>query len=137
MEMQAVIAAMDESAVEEFGRLLPTEEIEIIRAPRTGLLMMAVKDSFQTDFYLGEILVTEVEVEFAGKAGYAMMIGDNAQKAILAASAEAVMQFGDVALVGRISDFLAVQAGKIAAAGERARMLIALTKVDFETMVPG
>lgn len=137
MEIQAVIAAMDERSAGELEAMLPSGQITVTRPPKTGLLMMTAKDSFRTDFYLGEILVTEVEVEFAGTTGYAMLIGDNAGKAILAASVEAVLQSRDGELAGRISGFLALQAGKMAAAAERERMLIALTKVDFETMVAG
>ncbi len=137
MEMQTVIAAMTDSSVEEFARLLPSEEIQITRPPKTGLLMMAARDSFQTDFYLGEILVTEVEVEYAGVKGYAMISGDEHRKATLAASAEAVLRSGNEAIARRIDDFLSAQAEKREALEKRERLMIAATKVNFETMAPG
>ncbi len=139
MDFQLVITKMDHSSVKELMQLLPTEEINILKKPETGLLMMAAKDSFNTDFYLGEILITEAEVEYKGKKGYAMVIGDEPKRALLAAWVEAILQMeeGDLKddLKQRIMNFISIQAQKITEADEMERRLIAKTRVNFETMV--
>ena len=56
MEINSVITKMDEKSIEKLIALMPQDEINIIKKPETGLLMMAARDSFNTDFYLGEIL---------------------------------------------------------------------------------
>ncbi|WP_333656572.1 phosphonate C-P lyase system protein PhnG [Dissulfurispira sp.] len=67
MEINSVITKMDEKSIEELIALIPQEEINIIKKPQTGLLMMAANDSFGADFYLGEILVTEAEVNIRAR----------------------------------------------------------------------
>jgi phosphonate C-P lyase system protein PhnG len=74
MDVQSVITKMDDSSLKELMQLLSSEEINITKSPETGLLMMTAKDSFNTDFYLGEILVTEAAVGYKGLKGYAMVM---------------------------------------------------------------
>lgn len=141
MDFQLVITKMDDSSVKELMQLLSSEEINITKSPETGLLMMAAKDSFDTDFYLGEILVTKAEVEYKGLKGYAMVMGDESGRALLAASVDAILQadtrdaMGD--LKQKVMDFITVQARKTAEADEMERRLIAKTRVSFETMAKG
>lgn len=140
-EFYSLITKMDDGSVEKLMQLLPAEEINITKAPETGLLMMAAKDSFDTDFYLGEIFVTEAEVEYKGLKGYAMVMGDEPEKALLAASIDAILQAntqdarGD--LKPKVMDFIVMQEKMIAEAEEKERRLIAKTRVSFETMVKG
>jgi alpha-D-ribose 1-methylphosphonate 5-triphosphate synthase subunit PhnG len=141
MDFQLVITKMDDVSVKELMQLLPTEEINILKKPETGLLMMAAKDSFDTDFYLGEMLVTETEVEYKGLKGYAMVMGDEPERALLAASVDAILQADTLDemedLKQKIKSFLAEQMKRINALQERERQLIAKTKVNFETMSNG
>lgn len=137
MDFQSVITKMDDSSVKELMQLFSTEEINITRSPETGLLMMAAKDSFNTDFYLGEILVTEAEVEYKRLKGYAMVMGDEPEKALTAASLDAILQVDDGDLKQKVMDFITVQAKKTAEADEMERRLIAKTRVSFKTMVKG
>lgn len=137
MDFQLVITKMDDSSVKELIQLLSSEEINITKSPETGLLMMAANDSFGTDFYLGEILVTEAEVEYKGLKGYAMVMGDEPERALLAASVNTILQEGNGNLKQNVMDFITVQARKTAAADEMERRLIAKTRVSFETMAKG
>lgn len=137
MEINSVITRMDKKSIEELMALMPREEISIIKKPETGLLMMAAQDSFNMDFYLGEILVTEAGVEYKGLKGYAMVMGDEPEKALSAASAEAILQSDHLELKQKMVDFITRQAGEMAEADERERRLIAGTGVSFETMVKG
>lgn len=141
MEINSVITKMDEKSIEKLITLMPQDEINIIKKPEIGLLMMAAKDSFNTDFYLGEILVTEAEVEYKGLKGYAMVMGDEPERALLAASVDAILQTNNGDLMGdlkqKVMDFITVQDKKTTEANEMERRFIAKTKVSFETMAKG
>jgi alpha-D-ribose 1-methylphosphonate 5-triphosphate synthase subunit PhnG len=141
MKINSVITKMDEKSIEKLTVLLPQEEINIIKKPETGLLMMAAKDSFDTDFYLGEILITEAGVEYKGLKGYAMVMGDEPEKALLAASVDAILQADDrdemEDLKQKVMDIITAQTEKTAEADEMEKRLIAKTRVNFETMVKG
>jgi phosphonate C-P lyase system protein PhnG len=135
--MTVLIDAMDDQEVEQLLALFAGEELPVPLPPRSGLLMMTVQDSFDTDFYLGEILVTEAEVESRGKTGYAMVMGDEPEKSLLAASIEAIMQGDNEDLKKQIRGFVSEQMEKINSIKEKESALIAKTKVSFESMSKG
>ncbi|MCL4475000.1 MAG: phosphonate C-P lyase system protein PhnG [Nitrospirae bacterium] len=137
IDINSIIQATDESAVKSLLGMLSEQNISIIKPPQTGLLMMTVQDSFDTDFYLGEILVTEAEVECRGKTGYAMVMGDEPERALLAASVDAVMQGDNEDLKKRIRGFVSEQMEKINSIREKESALVAKTKVSFESMSKG
>jgi alpha-D-ribose 1-methylphosphonate 5-triphosphate synthase subunit PhnG len=134
-EHQSLIMTMDRESLAGFSELLSDENIQVIRTPQTGMLMMVAKDPFDTDFCLGEILITEAETEYQGRRGYAMVMGDEPEKAILAAAVAAILQGGDDALKTRIGQFLAPLASSLSREVERERQLLTKTLVNFETMV--
>lgn len=136
-DLTVLIDTMDEQRVENLLALFAGEELTVSRLPRSGLLMMTVQDSFDTDFYLGEILVTEAEVESRGKTGYAMVMGDEPERALLAASIEAVLQGDNEDLKKQIREFVSEQMEKINSIREKESALIAKTKVSFENMSKG
>ena len=137
IDINSIIQAMAESAVKSLLGMLSGQYISIIKPPQTGLLMMTVQDSFDTDFYLGEILVTEAEVEWRGKIGYAMVMGDEPEKAMLAASIDAVMQGDNEDLKKLLRGFLSEQNEKINSIRAKESVLVAKTKVSFESMSKG
>jgi phosphonate C-P lyase system protein PhnG len=128
------IMQMSVRAVRKLLGLVPAEEISIVRGPRTGLVMMAALDSSEDEFYLGEVFVTEVEVEYAGCRGYGMVIGDDAERAMARASVDAVLASSNNALRERLNRFLNMEARKQETRRKRESSLIARTRVDFETM---
>lgn len=136
-DMTVLIDAVDDQEVERLPALFAGEELTVSRFPRSGLLMMTVQDSFDADFYLGEILVTEAEVECKGKAGYAMVMGDEPERALLAASIEAIMQGNNEDLKKQIRGFVSEQMEKIDSIREKESALAAMTKVSFESMSKG
>jgi len=133
-DINLIIQGMAESEVKGLLCMLSEQDISIRKPPKTGLLMMAVKDSFDTDFYLGEILVTEAEVEWRGKTGYAMVMDDEPERALLAASIDAIMQGDDLDLKEKIKELLLKQIEKINSIRAKESTLIAKTKVSFESM---
>ncbi|OQW99914.1 MAG: phosphonate C-P lyase system protein PhnG [Desulfobacteraceae bacterium A6] len=136
-DMTVLIDAVDDQGVEQLPALFAGEELTVSRLPRSGLLMMTVQDSFDADFYLGEILVTEAEVECRGKTGYAMVMGDEPERAVLAASVDAVLQGDNEDLKKQIREFVSEQMEKISSIREKESALAAKTKVSFESMSKG
>lgn len=136
-DMCTELMELDEDKVKLLLDMAAEQDISIIKPPQTGLLMMTVKDSFDADFYLGEILVTETEVECKGKTGYAMVMGDEPERALLAASLEAIVQGDNEDLKKQIRGFVSEQREKIDSIKEKESALIAKTKVSFESMSKG
>lgn len=136
-DVQTVVMKMDLSNVGQLLGLMRERDINVLREPATALVMMCAKDSFDTDFCLGEILVTEAEVEFAGNKGYAMVLGDEPDRSLAVASANAVFQGNDNDLQHAIRNILKTQAAMIAETEEIERNLAASTRVNFENMVKG
>ncbi len=134
---QGLISRLAPDSLLQLFDLMAPEGVEILKEPESGLLMMAARDSLDTDFYLGEILVTEAEAEYRGFQGYAMVLGEEPEKALLAAALEAICRSDHEALQKRIRKFLESRHGELAAAAATERKLIARTKVSFETMVKG
>jgi alpha-D-ribose 1-methylphosphonate 5-triphosphate synthase subunit PhnG len=134
---QSVLVRMDGRAVERLLQILSRENIVVRRGPETGFLMMTARDASESDFHMGEVLVTEAEVEYGGRRGYAVVMGNEPEKAMVRAAVEVILAGGDVALVGRIERVLSVEAKKQTAASRRASDLLAGTKVNFEMMPKG
>lgn len=134
---QPVIMSMDRESLKRLSELLSEEDIRVLREPQTGLLMAVAKDAFATDFCLGEILVTEAEAEFQGCRGYAMVMGDEPEKAMIAASAAAIFEGDNEELKGRLTGFLTPFAERLNEAEMRERRLLTKTVVSFESMVKG
>lgn len=128
---------IDKDCFEKIKNIIPQDIITIIKPPHAGLLMMTVIDSFDTTFYLGEILVTGAEVQCNGQTGYAMVIGDEPERALLAASVEAILQTDNEELKIHIRDFLSKQMEKINSLKEKETGLIEKTRVFFENMPKG
>jgi alpha-D-ribose 1-methylphosphonate 5-triphosphate synthase subunit PhnG len=132
-----LITKLDSASLRQLFDLLAPAGVKILKEPESGLIMMAAKDSLETDFYLGEILVTAAEAEYRGFKGYAMVLGEEPEKALLAAAVEAIWRSDHGDLQSRIRKFLTSRAEVLATAAARERELIARTKVSFETMAKG
>src|SRR5208283_32420 len=134
MEFQLLVTKMDDRSIEKLISLMPGNEIDIVKTPETGLLMMAVKDSFDVEFYLGEILVTEAEVRYNGKKGYSMVMGDEPRRAVAAAVVDAVSKSDNGNLKLKINAILSSRMKRAAQKNRLQEKLTAKTKVNFETM---
>lgn len=135
--IQSTIMSMDREALKELSELLSEEDVRVLREPQTGLLMTVAKDAFATCFCLGEILVTEAEADVKGCRGYAMVMGDEPAKAMLAASVAAIFKCDNEELKGRITRFLAPAASRLCESEKRERRLLTKTVVSFESMAKG
>jgi len=131
----AAIIDMDDREVDELLALLGSEEIEITRPPRAGLMMMTVTDSLATDFHLGEVLTTEAEVLLGGERGYGMVVGEEPRKALARASADALLRAGQpVELCLQVLDILQLSRQRQLEKHASNSALIASTRVSFDLM---
>ncbi len=82
---------LNQNDTKDLYSCIPMEEIQIKKNPVAGLIQMKVIDTFETEFYLGEVLVTEAEVMYRNHQGYAMILGEDLEKALLLASVDALL----------------------------------------------
>jgi alpha-D-ribose 1-methylphosphonate 5-triphosphate synthase subunit PhnG len=132
------VVGMGDDDLAKFLELLAAEEMTITRPPRSGLVMMSIKDSFDTDFHLGEVLVTEAAVTVQGSEGFGMVAGEEPRKALARAAADAILKAGrPEPLCRAVRAFLsrAQQCQAALLADEAA--LTAATRVTFDLMPGG
>jgi alpha-D-ribose 1-methylphosphonate 5-triphosphate synthase subunit PhnG len=115
-------------------RLWSLGGFRVQRAPQAGLVMVTVRDPFDTPFHLGEVLVSEAEVVFNGHSGYGAICGDEPERALLLAAVEAAERSGREAVLGCIGELI----GRLEERSVEERVcsskLAAATAVRFESM---
>jgi alpha-D-ribose 1-methylphosphonate 5-triphosphate synthase subunit PhnG len=116
------------------GEQISHHAFDTIRPAETGLIMVTATDCFETDFHLGEILVTTAEVELDGVRGYASILGREPEKATLAAQINALMLSGKADWLTDISASLDPVRGRVDEKCRREAALISATRVRFESM---
>jgi len=136
-DLTVVIDTMDEERVESLLRMFAEVELIISRPPRTGLVMMAVHDSFATAFHPGEILVTEARVVFHGTEGFGMVLGEAPRRALARAACDALLHCPEaLPIKEQLRLFLSEEAVGQKAGQLETAALIGATKVNFDLM-PG
>ncbi|NLI30049.1 MAG: phosphonate C-P lyase system protein PhnG [Nitrospiraceae bacterium] len=135
--LQLIISALNDEACSRLLKILPMRDVEVLRGPESGLVMMSAEDAFETPFHLGEVLVTEAEILWRGFRGYAMVLGDTPQRALAAAVADAVVQAETPATAPDLYRFLTAHRLKQERSRRRERVMVAATQVRFETMPAG
>jgi alpha-D-ribose 1-methylphosphonate 5-triphosphate synthase subunit PhnG len=131
--------ALDDGAFLALHDAVMKTGAKFVRHPETGLLMMELKDTFDTGFYLGEVLITEAMAELNGQQGYAMVIGDSPVKAGVFAVLEALEKSPDK-YPGVINETEKELEKLENAAGKSVRTenaFISSTRVNFESMRKG
>jgi alpha-D-ribose 1-methylphosphonate 5-triphosphate synthase subunit PhnG len=134
-DITEAVIGMDDGEVAELIELLTIEELTITRPPRSGLMMMTARDGFDTDFHLGEVLVTEAEVSIGDSSGYGMVIGEEPRKALARAAAEAVLRSGRPELLcSSVRNCLEKVRQRQAAGRAEDAALTCSTRVSFDLM---
>lgn len=119
---------------QETTRLLTHYQPTLLKAPGICLTMIRAEDSVESqEFYLGEALTTDCEVEVNGHIGYGICLGDEPDRAYCMAVVEAALAQND-AQHGLIQQFLAKQTLLIRQQEETEFSHIMRTKVDFKLM---
>jgi len=132
-----LVAEMDDKSLSRLQRLLPVEEISVTRAPETGLIMMTARDCFDTDFCLGEVLVTVAETQIENVKGYSMVLGDNPRKAVISASLDAIFNGSDAKLKAKLFRRLRAFEKQHKNQKRIEELLPSSTRVHFDAMPEG
>ena len=133
-----LLAALPAAAPEEIAVLLdriwPMGGFRVQQPPRTGLVMLTVRDPFDTPFHLGEVLVSEAEVCLDGHTGYAAVCGDEPEQALLVAAVAAAECAGRANVLDAVRALLGPLEAKRADQKALSSKLSAATAVCFESM---
>jgi alpha-D-ribose 1-methylphosphonate 5-triphosphate synthase subunit PhnG len=88
------LAMADPSLIEvAANQILATHEVAILREPVPASIMMRATETAEGSvFNLGEVTVTEAEVEISGERGYAMVVGLAPAHALSAAILDAAYE---------------------------------------------
>jgi alpha-D-ribose 1-methylphosphonate 5-triphosphate synthase subunit PhnG len=130
-----ILCECDAAALEAFVRELESHHtIQIIRQPAVCMTMVKAEDSVESQaFYLGEVLVTDCEVQVDGQAGFGLCMGDEPVRSYCMAVIDALLLSADPAATG-VKAFLDRQAVLIADRERLEYNFIQQTKVDFKLM---
>lgn len=129
-----VIGQMAATAVQELLELMETAPIRILAPPKSGLSMMHVLDAYDSEFLLGEVLVTRTEVELDGRRSFGMVVGDAPHHALARACADLVLEGKDQLLKTRVQNLLEREQALLVAKHREEQRLIASTKVHFDLL---
>jgi len=115
-------------------RILGATEVEVIKKPTSGMIMMRFRDTAEKCvFNLGEVLVTEAEVRIDEELGYAMVMGRDPETALAGAILDAAVESGHP-LTPEIIDLLRSEEVRRKEVLQKTWAEVATTKVDFEVM---
>lgn len=90
---EALSLADEDGLVEIADRILANHHVTVLRPPVSGAVMMrAIETAEGSAFNLGEVSVTEAEVELGGERGYSMVMGYSPRKALAAAVLDAAAE---------------------------------------------
>ena len=113
-------------------------QVEIVKGPQMGLIMMRAKDNIQQHiFNLGEVLVSECVVSVDGQLGYGVVMGNRMLRAEVMAVIDAVYYSRQIKwenLLIEISSWLEEQRQAQKREQRRKFNITCRSKVDFEIM---
>ena len=131
-----ILARTEESTLDALIELLP-EEIEVVRLPMEGLVLMTCREPLGERFHLAEVLVAESQVSYLGTAGHAMVVGGTERQALAAAAIDALLAHPQRhSHLSLIEDLLEPVRAEILSERIEAARVTASTRVEFDLM-PG
>ncbi len=104
---------------------------------QTGMIMGKVKDCFDCEFYIGEILVSECYVSFKDKEGYGITSGYSIDRAFILACLDTLEGTKEFELLKLIEDWFNSNLHYYQNQIENEKKMFASTKVNFGLMVEG
>jgi phosphonate C-P lyase system protein PhnG len=131
-----ILAQADDDTLTSLLSLVP-EDVELVRHPLEGLLLMTCRDGLGERFHLGEVLVAECQVLYRQTVGHAMVIGGDERQALAAAVVDALRTHPDPHPdLPRIESLVARAREGIVATRTLEAQLSGSTRVEFDLM-PG
>mgnify|MGYP001813592309 FL=1 len=134
LELSRALALTSDAAIRRMLERISALNFQILKVPETGLVMQTVSDCFNTDFHLGEILVTVAEVTLEDRRGWGMVMGDNGDRATLAACLDVILSSDDIAMRGEVELELSEWLEQAAEVADQEARLYGITRVNFESM---
>ncbi|HWL55219.1 MAG TPA: phosphonate C-P lyase system protein PhnG [Paracoccus sp. (in: a-proteobacteria)] len=112
--------------------LLPHLGAPEVLQSRTGLVLLPMRDTVEdTDFHLGEVLVSEAHLRHGGHQGYGMIVGRDLERAMAMAVIDLALDAGIEAQA--IAAFLLVETMAQAAEDRATLCAVEATRVEMET----
>lgn len=130
-----LIARLSDAEIADLAAMVATAgNLIVTDGPTVGMVMARVSEgAFGEVFNLGEVLVTECQVQVGGTDGWSMLQGSRARAAVNAAAVDAALAAGDSHLSSSVDAHLThliAQHDAVLAAGQAE---LAATRVQFET----
>lgn len=135
-QLSGIFARAEMAALQEMAEaILATGPWQVLQPPTTGMVMMQVTEVVEHQpFFVGDLLVTECEVQVGGFVARGYVLGEDPDRAFHAAIVQAALADPDHPLRPRIDAFLTEQAERIAAHQGLEEALVSRTKVHFDTL---
>jgi phosphonate C-P lyase system protein PhnG len=134
LDIRTLLPDMTIDEIDDLIAVLPMDSIQVITPPVTGLIMATVRDCFDTDFYLGEVLVTRAEVSLGDLRAQATLMGNLPKHTLVAAALEALERGGEADVIKRAAKACQSAAKRIEQDRRIEANLTAATCVQFESM---
>jgi alpha-D-ribose 1-methylphosphonate 5-triphosphate synthase subunit PhnG len=134
MHFSEIVAEAELAAIRTIAdRIAAGCEVRVIREPSPATVMVRNVDPLEkTPFHLGEIYVTDCEVEVDGELGYSCVLGSERDRALYGAMIDAVMHTESSVSEETMQRLDKAGCGVLEArAAESSR--VAATAVDFRT----
>jgi alpha-D-ribose 1-methylphosphonate 5-triphosphate synthase subunit PhnG len=84
-----ILGQIDEPTLDAMLELLP-DDLELVGPPREGLVLMKRREGLGGRFHLGEVLASQCRVRYQGVEGWAMTMGGDPRRALVAASLRSI-----------------------------------------------
>ncbi|MBK8802230.1 MAG: phosphonate C-P lyase system protein PhnG [Fibrobacteres bacterium] len=128
-----VLSECDETLIVRLLEFVP-EDMDLPRAPRDGVILMTCREGLNETFHLGEVLVSETLVRWRGVEGYAVVVGDDPRRSLVAAAIDAMRQAQ--ASPPDLETLLSAAADALLARRTEDARAAASTRVEFD-LLPG
>jgi phosphonate C-P lyase system protein PhnG len=133
-DLRAVLPILSAQEETDLTDIISQFSIEVAKEPETGLIMVRACDCFDLEFNLGEVLVTTAEVSCDGNRTHATIMGNNQNKALLAAAVGAMVNCNLTEALVKIAPIIETAMTRLSIAEAEEDRLTAATKVNFESM---
>lgn len=133
--LSGILAKCGVSEIKELAEpLMEKYPVSVLRRPAKTMVLIRMKETVaRADFYLGELLAVEAMVEMAGAKGFALLAGDDPDKALYTAVIDAAVNSS----LGEREDILRRLEEKETQQQKKEMLEIAMhtaTRVKFETL---
>ena len=132
--IREILPEMYPEEIAALASALPMERAKVVQPPQAGLIMAKARDCFDTDFFLGEVLVTRAEVEYEGRLGRATLMGDHPAATLIAAVLETLENDDGAKYLEAAHAICSPAAQRVDEHRKQEACWVASTRVNFQSM---